>query len=61
MLVMTHKPGDVIHIGEDGSSITILEAQGSKVKVGYNFPKGTTILRDKVKERTNGSDSVQND
>jgi len=55
MLVMTHKTGDRIFIG-DNVSIDIIECRGGRVRLGYNAPKEVTILRDKVKEREHDAD-----
>lgn len=49
MLVMTHKTGDKIYIGDD-VVVEVLECKGGRVKIGFIAP-GKTILRDKVKER----------
>lgn len=59
MLVMTHKQGDTIHVGDD-IVVEVLEVQGGKVKLGFAAPKDTVILRGKVKEREQRN-RVQND
>ncbi len=55
MLVMTHKTGDRVYIG-DNVFIDIIECRGGRVRLGYNAPKEVAILRDKVKEREHDAD-----
>lgn len=50
MLVMSHHAEDVIHIGDD-IKIKIIRCEGGRVKIGYDAPKETRILRDKLKQR----------
>lgn len=58
MLVMTHKPGDKIHIGND-IVVEVFEVHGGRVKLGFAAPDDVTILRDKVKDREQSD--IQND
>lgn len=60
MLVMTHKQGDKVFVGDD-LTVEVLECHGGKVKLGFTAPKGMTILRDKVKERDRERSAIQND
>lgn len=61
MLVMTHRQGDKVYIGNDGEIVVeVLEVHGGKVKLGFHAPKDIPIVRDKVKERDRGN-QVQDD
>lgn len=44
MLVLSRKPGEVIHIG-DGITITVVEFRDGKVRIGVDAPKETLVLR----------------
>ncbi len=44
MLVLTRKPGEKIVIGE-GIIITVLSADGGRVRIGIDAPKSVPILR----------------
>lgn len=60
MLVMTHKPGDKVFIGEN-VEVEVLWVRGGKVQLGFNAPRDVSIVRDKVRERDRGDTDVQND
>ncbi len=44
MLVLTRKPGEKIHIGND-IILTVLEVQGSRIRVGIDAPDDVRVLR----------------
>ena len=44
MLVLTRKPGEKIHIGPD-IILTVLEVNGSKIRLGIDAPKAISVLR----------------
>lgn len=54
MLVLTHKRGDLVHIGEDIKIRVLAVDRFGNIKLGYTAPKEVQILRDKVKERMEG-------
>lgn len=60
MLVLTHRAGDIIHIGDD-IKIEVVFCEGRRVKLGFTAPKDVRILRDKVLKRLEASsdDSIQ--
>jgi len=47
MLVLTRKPKQKIHIGND-IVITILKVQGDQVSIGVEAPKELSIVRDEL-------------
>jgi carbon storage regulator len=49
VLVLSRKPGEKIHIGED-ITITILEVHGCRVRIGVDAPDGYEILRGELFE-----------
>lgn len=50
MLILTRRPGESIHIGDD-ITITILGVKGNQVRVGVNAPKEVAVHREEVAER----------
>jgi carbon storage regulator len=50
MLYITRKKGESIIINND-ITITIVEVNGNKVKLGCNFPENATILRSELHEK----------
>lgn len=50
MLVLTRKPGESIRIGDD-VKLTIVEIDGSNVKVGIEAPKSVAIHREEVYQK----------
>jgi carbon storage regulator CsrA len=44
MLVLTRKPGEKVVIG-DGITVTVIEVQGNRVRVGLDAPEQVRILR----------------
>lgn len=47
MLVLTRKPGETIHIGDD-IVITVYEGRGEGVRIGIEAPKGVVINRGEI-------------
>lgn len=47
MLVLTRKPGETIHIGND-IVITVFEARGEGIRIGIDAPKGVKIHRGEI-------------
>lgn len=61
MLYITRKKGEAIIINND-ITITIVEVNGNKVKLGCSFPEDSTILRSELHEKVmevNQSASVE--
>lgn len=50
MLVLTRKLGESIRIGKD-ITITIVESDGTSVKVGIDAPRSVTVHREEVYQR----------
>lgn len=44
MLVLNRKTGEKIHVGDD-ITITVLEVQGNRVRIGIDAPLDVAILR----------------
>lgn len=47
MLVLSRKPGEVIHIG-DNVKITLLRIGPNTVRIGIEAPEGMVILRNEL-------------
>lgn len=50
MLVLSRKPGQLIHIGNN-VEVTVLAVRGQRVLVGLNAPAEVPIRRQEVSER----------
>ncbi len=50
MLILTRRIGEVIKIGDD-ISITILEVQGSQVRLGILAPREIAVHREEIYQR----------
>lgn len=50
MLILTRRVGETIMIGEE-VAVTVLNAKGNQVWLGFNAPKSVVILREEVYER----------
>ena len=48
MLVLSRKPGEKIHIGA-GITITVIEINGGKIRLGIDAPKDVPIFRAELK------------
>jgi carbon storage regulator len=49
MLVLTRKPGEKVHIGDD-VVLTVLEVRGNRVRVGIDAPGDVPIARAELNE-----------
>lgn len=47
MLVLSRKPGESIVIG-DGIKLTVLDVQGSKVRIGVDAPRDVPVHRQEI-------------
>jgi carbon storage regulator len=47
MLVLTRKPGECIHIGDD-VRVTVVAIQGQKTHLGFDAPKSVNIMRSEL-------------
>jgi len=47
MLILSRRPGESIHIGDD-IKITILGLKGKQVKIGIEVPEDLPVYRDEV-------------
>lgn len=50
MLYIARKPGESVVINNN-VTVTLLEVKGKTVKLGFDFPKETRVLRQEVFER----------
>ena len=50
MLVLTRKRGEAVVIG-DGITVTVLEVQGDRVRLGFNAPVDVPIHRQEIRQR----------
>jgi carbon storage regulator len=54
MLILTRRPGESIHLGEN-IKITVLSAKGKQIKLGLDVPEDMPVYREelyrKVKEQ----------
>jgi carbon storage regulator len=50
MLYLTRKVGDSVIIN-DTVEVTVVEIRGKSIKLGFEFPVDTTVLRREVHER----------
>lgn len=53
MLVITRRPGETIHVGDD-VTVTITEVHGKKVRVGVQAPRTTVIWRGELADKVGG-------
>lgn len=68
MLVLSRKPGQKIHIG-DNVTVTVVEIQGNRVRLAFEAPQDVHILRGELQaeprpmvvwaERAAGSDGEE--
>ena len=49
MLVLSRKPGEKVRIGPD-ITLTVLEVQGNRVRIGIDAPDQVCVLRGELKE-----------
>ncbi len=50
MLVLTRRPGEGLHIGDD-IKITILEIKGGGIRIGIDAPRDKRIYRHEIYDR----------
>jgi len=50
MLVLTRKPGESLRIGDD-VRITVVEIDGSNIKIGIDAPRSVAIYREEVYQK----------
>lgn len=53
MLVLSRKSGECIRIGEE-IEVTVLEVQGSRVRLGFNVPSEIPVHRGEIHQRIEG-------
>lgn len=49
MLVLTRKPGEQLHIGDD-IKISVLEVRGQRVRIGIEAPNYVRVVRAELRE-----------
>lgn len=47
MLVLTRKPGESLHIGDD-IKVTLMEIKGNQIRVGVDAPPSVKIYREEI-------------
>ncbi len=47
MLILTRRPGESIHLGDD-IKITVLGVQGKQIKIGLEVPDDVQVYREEV-------------
>jgi carbon storage regulator len=47
MLILTRRPGESIHIGDD-IEISVLEIRGNQIRLGINAPADVLVLRSEL-------------
>jgi carbon storage regulator len=47
MLVLTRRPGESIHVGDD-IKITLLSVKGKQIKIGLEVPQDMPVYREEV-------------
>jgi len=47
MLILTRRPGESIHLGDD-IKITVLSIQGKQIKIGIEVPDDITVYREEI-------------
>lgn len=52
MLVLTHKVGEAVYIG-DNITVRVLGVSGDSIKVGYDAPKEVNIVRETLVKKLN--------
>ena len=58
MLVLTAKPGAVVHVG--GGMVKFLgHGRGQQIKIGFEFPQDVRIVREELVEQEKGESDEQ--
>ncbi len=50
MLILTRRPGESIHLGEN-ITVTVVSVKGRQVRLGFEVPEETPVYRDEVYQR----------
>ena len=50
MLILTRRPGETIHIGND-ITVTVLGVKGNQIRIGVQAPKDVAVHREEILER----------
>lgn len=53
MLILTRKPGERIHIGNE-ITVTVLGIKGNQARLGIDAPEGVSVHREEVYKRIQG-------
>ena len=51
MLILTRRPSETLMIG-DNVTVTVLEIQGGRVRLGVNAPRDIAVNREELCEKT---------
>jgi carbon storage regulator len=58
MLILTRRPGESIHVGDD-IEISVLEIRGNQVRLGINAPTDVLVLRSELIDQNRKRDAGQ--
>ncbi|MEJ1966489.1 MAG: carbon storage regulator CsrA [Gammaproteobacteria bacterium] len=50
MLILTRRPGEKLHIGDD-VTLTVLQVRGNHVRIGIEAPRDVVVDREEVAKR----------
>jgi carbon storage regulator len=50
MLVLTRRIGEIVCIGPD-ITVTVIDVQGSQVRLGFSAPKDIRVDREEIRQR----------
>lgn len=50
MLLLTRRPGETIHIGDD-ITVTVLGIKGNQIRLGVNAPQDVEVYREEIYRR----------
>jgi carbon storage regulator len=50
MLILTRRPGETIHLGDD-ITLTVIEVRGNQVRIGIKAPKNVPVHREEIWEK----------
>jgi carbon storage regulator len=57
MLILTRRPAESLVIGEN-ITVTVLEIQGGRVRLGVNAPRDIVVNREELCEKTRRKDRM---
>lgn len=60
MLVLTRKPGERLHVGDD-ITVSVLEVRGNRVRIGIEAPKHVRVVRAELREWENSPLDTRSD